>query len=420
MQRAIHWKETLYTERLIMTGRDSLPPGDLHLRLLEELAPPSILISSDQEVLHVSASAGRFLRLVGAPSRDLFKLIGPDLRVGLRAALYESMQTSQGVEIRHARMRADGREERVRILVKPIVGHDDPPRGYFLLFFQSDPDETPGAAPRADHDTALGYAKMVDNLTARRDMDARGRDAVAVSGAEVAERTSELHAEVIERLAAEGRVRNLVRQLVTAQEDERARIARDLHDQMGQQLTALRLALERAEEPVHGSGVRHEELARAQALVKEIDNGLEFLAAELRPPALDDLGLAVVLPRYVREWSNNFGIGAEFRSGSLRDMRLPREAELTFYRVTQEALTNVAKHAKASQVGVLLERHHDMVTLIVEDDGVGFEPSVLEHSAGLGLIGMRERALLIGASLDVESAPTRGTTIYLRLPYPAV
>lgn len=393
-------------------GRDSLAPGDLHLRLLEELAPPSILISSEQEVLHVSASAGRFLRLAGAPSRDLFKLIGPDLRVDLRAALDESSQLSQGVEIPHARVHVDGREERVRIFVKRIVGEDDPARGFFLLFFQSHPD----AAPVEERLQTLSTGEEA----AQHGMDAWGRDAKALLDAEVAQRTSELRAEVIERLAAEGRVRNLVRQLVTAQEDERARIARDLHDQMGQQLTALRLALERHQERVQTSDDHHEDLARAQALVKEIDNGLEFLASELRPPALDDLGLAVVLPRYVKEWSHTFGIGAEFRGNSLGEMRLPREAELTFYRVAQEALTNVAKHAKASQVGVLLERRDHMVTLIIEDDGVGFEPSVPEQATGLGLIGMRERALLIGASLDVESSPTHGTTVYLRLPYPAV
>ncbi|MGE3179791.1 MAG: sensor histidine kinase, partial [Vicinamibacterales bacterium] len=141
------------------------------------------------------------------------------------------------------------------------------------------------------------------------------------------------------------------------------------------------------------------------------------LVWELRPTALDDLGLRAALANYVKDWSARVGIPAEIHSTGLLDARLPSEVETTLYRIAQEALTNVAKHARATRVDVLLERRPDAVLLVVEDDGVGFAAGEGAPAApgGFGLLGMQERASLVGAVLEVESTPGQGTTVLVRL-----
>lgn len=214
-------------------------------------------------------------------------------------------------------------------------------------------------------------------------------------------------------------VTTLLRRLVNAQEVERGRIARDLHDQLGQQLTALRLALERVQERPGPAGPTDEAIAQALALTRQIGRDIDFLAWELRPGTLDELGLAAALPRLVREWSAHVGVAGEVRFGGFEPGQLARDAEVAFYRVAQEALNNVAKHARATRVDVVLATSQNHVTLVVEDDGVGFEPDGRAGN-GAGLAGMRERALLAGATLQIESTPGKGTAIYLRRPVSAV
>jgi signal transduction histidine kinase len=232
--------------------------------------------------------------------------------------------------------------------------------------------------------------------------------------ARVAERTIALKSEVEQHAVAREEVWTLLRRLVTAQEDQRSRMSRDLHDQLGQQLTALRLALERLQGRCADAG---DDLAQARALTREIDAAVDFLAWELRPAILDDLGLAKALPRYLEEWSARHEIPARFdTNGSVAD-RLSPEAETTFYRITQEALNNVLKHAHAGHVDVLLERRDEDIVLVIEDDGIGFDPADPGVKAkGIGLAGMRERAALAGASFEVESAPGNGTSVFLRCP----
>jgi signal transduction histidine kinase len=136
---------------------------------------------------------------------------------------------------------------------------------------------------------------------------------------------------------------------------------------------------------------------------------------DLRPTALDDLGLRAALSNYIQDWSNRVNIRAELHTSGLLDERLASEVETTLYRIAQEALTNIAKHSRAQQVEVILERRADCVLLIVEDDGVGFEQGESPKRGGFGLVGMQERAALVGASLQIESAPGRGTTILVRM-----
>jgi PAS domain S-box-containing protein len=262
----------------------------------------------------------------------------------------------------------------------------------------------------------LGFAKIARDLTQQRQSELELQEARRELEERVIERTADMQAEVTRRARAQEKVMDLLRKLVNAQEDERARIARDLHDQLGQQLTALRLALDRHRQ-AHGSADMDEDLERALTLTREIDRQIDFLAWELRPATLDDLGLAVALPRYVTEWSEQYGIKADYQTTGAVQGRLSAEAETVFYRVAQESLTNVVKHAHATRVGVVLEGRSDAMVLIVEDDGVGFDAGGGDGTpTGIGLVGMFERASLIGATLQVESHPGGGTTVFLRSP----
>ena len=144
---------------------------------------------------------------------------------------------------------------------------------------------------------------------------------------------------------------------------------------------------------------------RARAVAQQLDRDVDHLVWELRPTALDDLGLRAALTNYVQDWSKRVGIAAELHTSGLLDERLPSDAETTLYRIAQEALTNVAKHARAEHVDVILERRADHVLLVVEDDGVGFDPAAgARHGRDLACSGMQERAALVGATLEIESS----------------
>jgi len=204
----------------------------------------------------------------------------------------------------------------------------------------------------------------------------------------------------------------LTSRLLSIQDEERQRMARDLHDNVGQLVTALRLKLASM-----GDGpqdVVRERLQAADHLVNELDRQLDFIAHELRPAALD-MGLVGALQQFIDGWSRTFGIAAEFHASGFTETRLPPAVETHLYRVAQEALHNVYKHAQATRVGVLLEKRGRDVVLIVEDNGTGFDPDAVKADAGLGLIGMRERAEIIGGTLNVESRPGKGTTIFVRI-----
>jgi PAS domain S-box-containing protein len=216
------------------------------------------------------------------------------------------------------------------------------------------------------------------------------------------------------------RDRRMLKRLVQTQEDERKRISRDLHDQLGQQLTALRLKLEalRANHALEPKLLNA--IDETQELAHQIDSDVSFLTWELRPTALDNLGLRNALANFVVEWSKNYGIPAEFHTARLRKARLMPEIDINLYRIAQEALNNTLKHAKATKVDVLLEFGKNDVVLVIEDNGVGFNPEARskpkDSGQGLGLIGMRERAALLGGTLQIESARHKGTTIIARVP----
>jgi signal transduction histidine kinase len=238
-----------------------------------------------------------------------------------------------------------------------------------------------------------------------------------------AERNTSLVAELRDRLAAEGTIKALFRWLVATQDQERRRISRDLHDQLGQPMTALQMTLDRLDASEEGDAGRREHVARAKQLAEDIRRSLHVATWELRPAgALERFGLATALENLVLEWSGRFGIAADFQGPSADTLRLPLHVAANVYGLVQEALHNVVKHAGARHVAVLLQARDQEAVVIVEDDGRGFDPAqVPEHSENqrLGLVSMRERAELCGGTFDIDAAPGRGTTIFVRIPVAA-
>lgn len=230
-----------------------------------------------------------------------------------------------------------------------------------------------------------------------------------------------LRAEIIEHRKSEAARARLLRQLVTAQEEERRRISRELHDQMGQHLAALMLGLKNlSTSSGNGSSPHRTSLNQLQELTAQLMEETHHLAWELRPPALDDLGLQTALSNYVDKWSERGETIADFHSSGLDKHRLPPEVETAVYRTVQEALTNVLKHARAKRVSVILEHRHDQLLTIVEDDGQGFDVEAgmigRDKGQGLGLLGIQERVALVGGNLNIESQPGAGTTLVIRIP----
>jgi PAS domain S-box-containing protein len=217
--------------------------------------------------------------------------------------------------------------------------------------------------------------------------------------------------DISDRKLLERERERLLRRIVSGQEEERQRIARELHDELGQHLTALKVGLE-ALRPTS------ESVQRLTDIVRVLDRSVDRLTLELRPPALGDVGLYGAIGSLLDQFTTSSGVHADVHTTGTEGERLPDAIETTLYRVLQEALTNVWKHAAAKNVSVIIERHPDQVQLIVEDDGTGFEHADDgdDHGARFGLLGMRERISLIGGSFNIESSPEQGTTLYVRVP----
>jgi signal transduction histidine kinase len=205
-------------------------------------------------------------------------------------------------------------------------------------------------------------------------------------------------------------------QVLAAHEEERKRIARDLHDDTAQALTSLLVRLRLMERSAEGSDVR-ESLEELRQLTADTLEGVRRMAVDLRPTALDDLGLVAALDSFTRAFSQRWPVKVSFSAKGLR-RRVPPNVELVLYRVVQEALYNVAKHAQASTTTVRLNRTARAVTAIIEDDGRGFDVAEVMNSGdqGLGLFGMQERLGLIGGSLHIDSRPDQGTRIVVSVP----
>ena len=211
---------------------------------------------------------------------------------------------------------------------------------------------------------------------------------------------------------------DLLRRLSLAQEEERRRISRELHDQVGQSVTGLSLGLKALERE---AAVPSAQLQALQAIAIEIGRDIHRAAADLRPAALDDLGLEKVLAALAASVGQRTGIRIDMQAVGTAG-GLPKEVEIVVYRVVQEALNNALKHAEATMVSVVLERSRDRLRVVIEDDGIGFDPDQLPDPADpprLGLSGMRERLGLVGGAMKIESSPGAGTTLFIDLPLAA-
>ncbi|MEA2174017.1 MAG: two-component system, chemotaxis family, CheB/CheR fusion protein [Blastocatellia bacterium] len=549
---------------------------DLHQRLLEQYAPPSVIVNEEFDIMHLSERAGRYMQVAGGePSRNLLKLVHPDLRLELRTALHQATQKQTNVEARALLVRAGDRAERINLIVRPVMHEEDATRGFILVLFENEEPEataadaggpvemrvtpsepiarqleeelihakaqlrmtveqhemqqeelkasneelqamneelrssaeeletskeelqsvneelttvnqelkikieelgqsnndfknlmnstdigtifldrnlrvklfTPRASdifnliptdtgrPLADINSKLVYDRLLPDIEhVIESLQAVGREVQTQDGHWYLMRllpylTAENHidgtvltflditVDLSKRRQTDEERGRLMRLLVTTQEDERRRIARDLHDQMGQQLTALRLRLETIRGRVETDAEAAAQVEQTQAIAMQIESDIDFLARELRPVSLDDIGLKDTLAEYVRSWAAHYELPADFHSTGLDQQRLSPDIETNLYRIAQEALNNIYKHARATRVDVILECRDHLAVLIIEDDGVGFDPEAktnLNH--GIGLVGMRERAALVGGTLEIESTPGEGTTLFARTP----
>jgi len=211
----------------------------------------------------------------------------------------------------------------------------------------------------------------------------------------------------------------LLNRIVSAQENERQRIARELHDHLGQYFAAMMLGLNTADKALSWHGEGRHRIQDLKNMTSAMSREVHRLSWELRPTALDDLGLEAAIANYLEKWSGRLNLNVDF-VGNLRGRRLSAPVEITLYRVLQEAMTNIAKHAHAKRISVVLEAEPGGVHLIVEDDGVGFIKSntTAPHTpaGGFGLLGIRERLALVGGSLIIEPASDHGTALFCRVP----
>jgi two-component system, NarL family, sensor histidine kinase DevS len=253
--------------------------------------------------------------------------------------------------------------------------------------------------PLLVQDRPIGVISAYDKLSAP---DARFTDE-DIRLAEIFATRAAVAVELSERVE-----RDALRRVVAAQELERQRLARELHDETGQALTSILLGLKQLD------GESPEAVAEVRELVVATLQDVRRLAVELRPKVLDDFGLVPALERLTQGFAEHTGISVDLEASGLNE-RPPVEVETAIYRIVQESLTNVVKHAQAHTVSVVVTRGDGRIKAVIEDDGTGFKPETIGVS-GIGLVGMRERIELLDGSLTVESSERNGTTVALEVP----
>lgn len=269
-----------------------------------------------------------------------------------------------------------------------------------------------------------------DYLIAREQQAAELEQRVQERTTELAQANEQLTAEVQERIRAEQEVRQrnqeldrlnkrlqeLAHKVVSIQEDERRRVSRELHDEAGQSLTALKISLDliRATLPADLTDAR-DSLSEAMGLASDTMERIRLLAHDLRPPILDHASLKSTLGALCQEFSGRTHLAVHYSGSDLPP--LPDTVTVALYRILQEALTNIARHANASSVEVNLRPDHNTILLHVRDDGEGFDTH--SQRSGIGLDGMRERLEILGGALEIRSQPNHGTHLLARIPTPA-
>jgi signal transduction histidine kinase len=207
----------------------------------------------------------------------------------------------------------------------------------------------------------------------------------------------------------------LSQRLMKAQEEERLHLSRELHDESGQLVAGMMVQLGLLERNFPQSDEGKAYISELKRIANTIHNNLHTLAVNLRPASLDHLGLVVALQQYIKEFNRQYPITVDFETTGMEEKRVPREIEIALFRVVQESLTNVLLHAQATHVDILLALHNGKVAAVVEDNGVGFNPSETDEKH-LGLFGMRERVGMLHGQMTIESSPGRGTTVKVEIP----
>lgn len=274
---------------------------------------------------------------------------------------------------------------------------------------------------RSKENKPAAYLEINNDVTEQRRIEQDLYRAHRELEKRVAERTTELTRsnamlleQVRERQRAEEDLRALTLRLISAQEDERGRISRDLHDDLGQILTYVSLDLERA----IGTGDVEKKNLLMKKVLQESQNAyqrLRELSSLLRPPVLDDVGLKAAVHTYISEFSQRTGIAADFHF-LLEDEQIPDAVVTTIYRILQEALTNVYRHAGAGRVSIFIGFSGSQISLQIQDDGKGFDRKTLVPGQGGGVSGMEERVRLLGGYFTLESTIGKGTRILILIP----
>jgi len=336
---------------------------------------------------NLNAMLGLEARDTTQPFDEFLTHIHPDDRAAVRAAFAVSTQEGQPLRVEFRVVRPDG-----------------------SILWLRDQGDVFGVGGGAGH-----MAGACVDVTERKQMEDELREARNSLEVRVVERTADLE-RAMDALEAEmGQRRVLVQRLGTAQEEERRRLSRDLHDTAGQLLAGLSLAFKAIETDGKLPPPTASRFIEAQKIMNDLGKELHSLSVRLRPTSLDDMGLEPALGQLVSDWAAQNGVQADFHGPGSTSGRLPAEIETAVYRVVQEALTNITKHAEASIVSVVATRPDGQVSVVIEDDGIGFDLSSAPKIR-LGMLGMRERVEQIGGKIEIESSPGSGTTVAVQIP----
>jgi two-component system sensor histidine kinase UhpB len=300
------------------------------------------------------------------------------------------------------------------IIVDSVLEHPPPGRGYSL----SEGMGAFAAIPLVAKDRVLGVLSLF-SLRPRR-MGSWERQLLTAIGHQVGIAIENIR--LFEQLfSAQRRLRQMAQQVISAQEEERRRLSRELHDEAGQALTALRIGLQliRSDLPA-GSEPLQQRLGEAIALAEATMDEIRNLAQNLRPPALDAVGLSATLEGFCRDFAERTRLTIDYHGTELSP--LPEEVNICLYRFVQEALTNVAKHAQATHVLIALRSDAEAIHLLVQDNGRGLGKNwpASRRSPGIGLVGMHDRLDLLGGWLEIESQPGQGTRLVAYIPWESI
>lgn len=358
-----------YVALLRRSGGHSDPSDELatvqrRMRAIFELAPIAIWISDHEEVVFANQAAARLFGAASADAlrgRSIYELLAEGSHAAVRAQIGRAL-AGEGVvaPIRGNVIRADGEVLEVEVALAPLPDHGE---------------------------------SMVQMVVA--DITRQARESAEL------ERSSQ-------------DLRKLSASVVEAREEERRRIARELHDELGQRLTALKMDLTSLGAAANLS-VDHPQLAGMLTMLDDTLASVRRLSTDLRPLMLDDLGLTAAIEWLARETSRRMGIDVHLLSADL-GTGLSDRVSTALYRMVQEALTNIARHASATEVEIRIRPRRDRLVLTVSDNGVGFPADALQREGSYGLMGMRERAQMLGGSLAVGNSPEGGGLLTVSLP----